>query len=76
MKRIIIKLKERIHIETVSLLMFLKSSRSNYINDELELINKHKRRKFLAKQIAKESKLVSADSMAVLFEFESLQNET
>jgi len=75
MKSISLKLQEQILQETESLLEHLKTSRNKYINEAIEFYNQYHKRRLIEEQIAKESKLVSEDSMNVLNEFESLEDE-
>lgn len=75
MKSISLKLQEQILQETDSLLEHLKTSRNKYINEAIEFYNQHHKRKLLEEQLAVESKLVSEDSMNVLKEFETLEDE-
>ena len=75
MKSISLKLKDHIFDETEALLEHLKTSRNKYINEAVEYYNDFHKRKLLEEQIAKESRLVSEDSMEVLSQFESLEDE-
>ncbi|MCP3928306.1 MAG: hypothetical protein GY705_04325 [Bacteroidetes bacterium] len=75
MKSISLKLQEQILLETESLLEHLKTSRNKYINEAIEFYNQYHRRKLIEEQLAKESKLVSQDSMNILKEFERLEDE-
>ncbi len=75
MKSISLKLGEQILSETELILVDLKTSRNKYINDAIDFYNQYQKRKLIEKQIATESKLVSEDSLAILHEFESLQDE-
>lgn len=75
MKSISLKLQEQILTETESLLQHLKTSRNRYINEAVEFYNQYQRRKLIEEQIIIESKLVSEDSIKVLSEFESLEDE-
>jgi hypothetical protein len=50
-------------------------NRNKYINEALEFYNKLQKRSLLAKQLDKESRLVSAESLSVLAEFEALGDE-
>lgn len=75
MKSISLKLGEQILSETELLLVDLKTSRNKYINDAIDFYNQYQKRKLIEKQIAKESKLVSKDSLTILHEFENLDNE-
>ena len=53
---------------------YLKKSRNRYINDALDHFNKLQRRKMLADQLEKESRLVADDSMKVLKEMEGMED--
>ncbi|NEN22645.1 hypothetical protein G3O08_03885 [Cryomorpha ignava] len=72
MKSISVKLHEPILKETEKILDHLKISRNKYINDAMEFYNKYQKRKRIEEQLTKESKLVAADSMNVVKEFEAL----
>lgn len=76
MKSISLKLQEEILHETEALLANLNISRNQYINEAIEFYNNHQKRKLLAEQIAKESQIVSEDSLNVLHEFENLGMQT
>ncbi len=75
MKNISLKLKEDIFEETEDLRDSLKISRNKYINEAVEFYNDFQRRKLLEEQLHRESRLVAADSMEVLKEFEALEDE-
>ena len=75
MKSISLKLQEQIFQETENLLEHLKTSRNKYINEAIEYYNQYQKRKLIEEQLVNESKLVSDDSMEVLGEFESLEDE-
>lgn len=75
MKSISLKLQEPILQETENILEHLKTSRNKYINEAVEFYNKYQKRKLIEEQLTKESKLVAADSMVVLKEFEALEDE-
>lgn len=75
MKTLSLKLEDQIFLETESLISKVKISRNRYINEAVEYYNKHNKRKLLENQLRKESKLVSAESMKVLGEFELFDNE-
>ncbi len=49
--------------------------RNAYINKALEFYNKFYQRKLLKKQLSEESKLVQANSMKMLKEFEEIQDD-
>ena len=75
MKSISLKLQEDILKDAEYLLKFLEKSRNKYINEAIEFYNQHHKRKLLAEQLKRESKLISKDSMIVLKEFEKLEND-
>ena len=75
MKTISIKLEIKIFDETEEITSQLKISRNDYINEAVHIYNTLKKRRLLKKQLAKESKLTSKDSMEVLHEFEKLMDE-
>lgn len=75
MKSISLKLQEPILKETENILEHLKTSRNKYINEAIEFYNKYQKRKLIEEQLIKESKLVAADSMDVLKDFEALEDE-
>jgi len=74
-KSISLKLQEQIFEETESLLERLDTSRNKYINEAIEYYNRYQRKKIIEEQLAKESKLVSKDSLNILHEFEILEDE-
>lgn len=69
-----LKLQEPVFVESERILDKLNIPRNTYINDALRLYNAFNRRKLLKKQIAKESKIVAADSLAMLELFEKLED--
>jgi hypothetical protein len=75
MKNLSLKLEEHIFSETENLIGKLHKSRNRYINEALEYYNKLQKRKLLAEQLQKESRLVSVESMDVLGDFEQLEDE-
>lgn len=75
MKSISLKLQDQTLKETDTLLKRLETSRNKYINEAIEYYNKYQSRKFLKEQLAKESLVVSEDSLSVLAEFERLEDE-
>lgn len=75
MKNLSLKLEERIYSETESIIDKIQKTRNKYINEALDFYNKVQKRKLLADQFHKESKLVSSDSMEVLREFDQLEDE-
>lgn len=75
MKNLSLKLEEHIFSETEHLLSKLHKTRNRYINEALEYYNKVQKRKLLAEQLQNESRIVSADSMDVLGDFEQIEDE-
>lgn len=74
MKNLSLKLEDNIFQETENILAKVHKNRNRYINEALEFYNKLQKRRLLARQLDKESKLVAAESLAVLAEFEMLDN--
>ena len=72
MKVLSLKVKDEIFIEAEKMIREVNISRNAYINEAIELYNKLNRRKTLAKQFRKDSKLTSKASMKVLKEMELL----
>lgn len=75
MKSISLKLQDQILLETESLLEHINTSRNKYINEAIEFYNQYQKRRLIEEQLAKESKLISEDSLNVLHEFERLEDE-
>jgi hypothetical protein len=75
MKNLSLKLKEDIFLETEKIVNQVKKNRNKYINEAIEFYNRLHRRRLISKQLSKESKLVSAESLKVLAEFEKLNDE-
>ena len=74
MQNLSLKLDDSIFKETESLLTKFKVPRNRYINEALAFYNQIQKRKLLEKQLEKESKLVSKESINVLSEFELLED--
>ena len=75
MKTLSLKLDDNIFDETEVMLSKVKKSRNRYINEAVDYYNRINRRNLIARKLAKESRLVKKESMIVLSEFESLQDE-
>jgi len=75
MKTLSLKLDETVFSETEQVLQHVKKSRNRYINEALEFYNKIQKRKLIASKLEKESKLLRAESLLVLHEFEALDYE-
>ena len=74
MKTLSLKLDDKIFDETEEITSQLKLARNRYINEAVHIYNTLNKRRLLKKQLAKESKLTSKDSMEVLHEFEKLMD--
>lgn len=75
MKTLSLKLDDNIFNETEDVLVKVKKSRNRYINEAVAFYNRVNKRNLISKKLTKESRLVKSESMAVLAEFESLQDE-
>ena len=75
MKTLSLKLDDNIFNETEEILVKVKKSRNRYINEAVAFYNRVNKRNLISRKLAKESRLVKNESMAVLSEFESLQDE-
>lgn len=75
MKSISLKLQDQIFQEAEHLIGSLQISRNKYINEAIEFYNHYQKKRLLEEQLLKESAIVSTDSMKVLEEFESLEDE-
>ena len=75
MKTLSLKLDDNIFNETEDVLTKVKKSRNRYINEAVDYYNRINRRTLIAKKLTRESKLVRKESLVVLAEFETLQDE-
>ena len=75
MKNLSLKLEDDIFLETEKIITKVKKNRNRYINEAIDFYNRLHKRRLLSKQLTKESKLVSEDSLKVLAEFEKLNDE-
>jgi hypothetical protein len=75
MKTLSLKLDDNIFNETEIVLTKVKKSRNRYINEAVDYYNRINKRNLIAHKLSKESKLVRKESMIVLAEFESLNDE-
>ena len=75
MKTLSLKLDDSVFSETEQVINHIKKSRNRYINEALDYYNKVQKRKLLASQLEKESKLVMDESITVLHEFEMIDCE-
>ena len=72
MKNIALKLQEDIFAETEKVLEKTSMSRNKYINEAIRFYNSYQKRKKLKEKLSYESKLVGAQSMSILEDFEAL----
>lgn len=70
MKNLSLKLGDNIFQKTEKIVAKVKKNRSRYINEPIEFYNRLHKRRLLSRQLSKESKIVSKDSMEILAEFE------
>ena len=75
MKTLSLKLDDQIFEDAEEITSELKLARNRYINEAVKIYNLFNKRRLLKKQLAKESKINSIDSMDVLHEFENLMDE-
>ena len=75
MKTLSLKLDDNIFNETEDVLNKVKKSRNRYINEAVDYYNRLNKRNLISIKLSKESKLVRKESLSVLAEFESLQDE-
>ena len=75
MKTLSLKLDDKIFDEAEELTSKLKLARNRYINEAVSIYNLYNKRRLLKKQLMKESKLTSKDSMDILHEFEKFIDE-
>lgn len=75
MKTLSLKLDDKIFDETEEITSKLDLARNRYINEAVRIYNLFNKRQLLKKQLNKESKITSKDSMEILHEFEKLVDE-
>jgi hypothetical protein len=75
MKTLSLKLDDDVFEETEKIIGTLKLPRNRYINEALRMYNRFHHRRHLKYALAKESGLLAAESMDVLYEFEGLSDE-
>jgi predicted transcriptional regulator len=75
MKTLSLKLDDDIFSETEKMTEELKMARNRYINDALKFFNDLNRKRALKAELQKESRIVSANSMEVLAEYEELLDD-
>jgi predicted transcriptional regulator len=72
MKTISLKIDDSIFGETEKILSRIDKPRNRYINEAIDSYNKLQRRLLLEERLKEESKLVKADSISVLKDFEEI----
>ena len=72
MKTLSLKLDDKTFEEAEEITSKLHLARNRYINEAVSIYNLFNKRRLLKKQLIKESKRTSSDSMEVLAEFEKL----
>ena len=75
MKTLSLKLDDKTFEEAEEMTSKLHLARNRYINEAVSIYNLFNKRRLLKKQLIKESKRTSSDSMEVLAEFEKLIDE-
>ena len=75
MKTLSLKLDDKIFDEAEEITSKLNLARNRYIHEAVSIYNTLNKRRLIKKQLSKESKLTSKDSMEVLREFEKLMDE-
>lgn len=75
MKNLSLKMDEDVFHETERITAKISKNRNRYINEAVEFYNLLQKRKIIAQQLKRESKVVREESMKVLSEFEKLHNE-
>ncbi len=75
MKNLSLKLEDDIFQETEKIVTKVNKNRNRYINEAIDFYNQLHKRRLLSKQLSKESKLVSRDSLEILAEFEKLHDK-
>jgi len=74
-KTISLKIDDSIFAETDDIVAVIKKPRNRYINEALAHYNKLNRKEILKKKLHQESLLVKDNSMAVLKDFDGLEND-
>lgn len=75
MKTLSLKLDDATFDDAEEITAQLKLARNRYINEAVSIYNQFNKRKLLKSQLAKESKIVGKDSLAILYEFEKFVDE-
>ena len=75
MKTLSLKLDDKTFDDAEEMTSKLQLARNRYINEAVSIYNLFNKRRLLKKQLIKESKITSSDSLEVLAEFEKLIDE-
>ena len=75
MKTLSLKLDDKTFDDAEEMTSKLHLARNRYINEAVSIYNLFNKRRLLKKQLIKESKIISSDSLEVLAEFEKLIDE-
>ena len=75
MKTLSLTLDDKTFKEAEEITSKLHLARNRYINEAVSIYNLYNKRRLLKKQLIKESKRTSSDSMEILAEFEKLIDE-
>lgn len=75
MKNLSLKMDDSTFQETERILTKVRKNRNRYINEAVQFYNLLQTRKLISKQLKAESRLVREESLKVLADFESLENE-
>ena len=75
MKTLSLKLDDKTFEEAEEITSKLHLARNRYINEAVSIYNLYNKRRLLKKQLIKESKRSSSDSMEILAEFEKIIDE-
>lgn len=71
MKNLSLKMDDSVFQETEKMVSRTRTNRNRYINEAVAFYNMLQKRRLLAKELQKESRLVKEESMRVLEEFEA-----
>ena len=75
MKTLSLKLDDKTFDDAEEITSKLQLARNRYINEAVSIYNLFNKRRLLKKQLIKESKITSSDSLEILAEFEKLIDE-
>lgn len=75
MRNLSLKMDDHVYNETEQILTKVNKKRNRYINEAVEFYNLLQKRKILTTQLQKESRMVQEESMKVLAEFETIQQD-